>query len=94
MAKWLVLLVCLSGCATTTYTEQMLPDGDTWEVGVSGHAACTAEPGRGCGAETLRPLLEARAKELCGKEPARMFACGVPAGSRIGLTCKVSCSAH
>ncbi len=79
-------------CASPGFKEQMMADGNTWNIIYGGAMASFS----GCNGsfssdetciDSSIPHILQRAKELCSDFPTRVFACG-----RIGSTNQVSCN--
>lgn len=89
----LILVACLAcaSCATTV-SEHMLADGNTWSVKVNAIGKCNGYSSNETCISGIKPLVETRATELCGKSPQRVFACGKSGDDgMVGVRCNVQC---
>jgi hypothetical protein len=91
MKKILVVIaLLLTGCQTAGYNESMLANGTTWKVNygtnMGAFTGCYGYSSAESCINSAKPMIEQRAKELCGKEPKRVYACG-----RVGGFNKVEC---
>ncbi len=87
-------LLILSGC-NISYRQAMLPDGNTWQINASEVGKCSGFTSEESCVRRLRPRIEERARELCGREAFRIFGCEKlnRATSLVGIGCKVACNA-
>jgi hypothetical protein len=89
----LSLSVILSACATRA-AQSMLPDGNTWDMRAANPSKCAAYNSVDTCIMNLRPVIEAQARNVCGKEPARISNCQFAqnaVGGLHGLQCYVKC---
>jgi hypothetical protein len=83
----------LSGCWTTAYQTQMMPDGITWDIAHQNYDKCGgAWHSKDECIENLKPDVEAKAVEICGEVPFRFYNCGYRAsGNSRKVSCLVQC---
>ena len=90
------LAILVSGCASGT-SQQLLPDGNTWDVRVVNLSKCTGHTSVDACVNSLEPVVSSQGERLCGKHPNRIFNCGKyqdASGGWIGVGCYVQCNEH
>ena len=89
----LFLSALLSACGTRV-AHNMLADGNTWDVRAANPAMCSGYTSVETCIQNLRPVIEAQARNVCGKEPTRISNCQFAynaVGGVHGLQCYAKC---
>ena len=73
------LLALLSGCAHGPYSQEMLPDGKTWQVDAH-RLECEVKECR----DKMRAAITQRGKLLCGSQPFRVITCDIRTNRYVG----------
>jgi hypothetical protein len=81
----------LVGCATT-YSDNMMADGNTWNISVSDIPSCNGYMSSDSCVNALMPKIKQRGEQICSKPPYRIFACGKTTQSGlVAVACNIQC---
>lgn len=87
-----LLLVSISGCVSYQ-NEVLMTDGRTWRIHVVHTTQCNGYTSVESCVTRLTPAVRARAEQLCGGPPSRLFGCSKIQGGNFGIMCYATCSA-
>jgi hypothetical protein len=95
-----IILLLSTSCASPGYRQDLLADGNTWKIGYGIDHPGLAYTWPGCSGfhgsaeeciPAAKPHIRQQGKVVCGKDPHRIYSCGVKQSSHF-VECLVECN--